>query len=179
MMLNALMKRSLRRLLCIGHRSSPSTRLPSLKHLHLRPIPFLQRQQRFKSLHHAATRKQSYTYSASLFAFFSVSFVACSSYPRNRRLLEGEGGISETYLTQEQYVPVTEPLSIEQAEDMLRWDEDSQILPPGSSILRYDFVQIASNLPLEDGSNFSKVFNNDELRYAIFSVFDGHACVFL
>jgi hypothetical protein len=49
------------------------------------------------------------------------------------------------------FSPIT-PCTIQQANEMLRWEEDSHVVGMGSGIQRFDSIRIASNMPCEDNN---------------------------
>ncbi len=53
------------------------------------------------------------------------------------------------HIKQRYFSPIT-PCTIQQANEVLRWEEGSQIVGLGSGVQRVDSVRIASNMPCED-----------------------------
>lgn len=103
--------------------------------------------------------------------------------------LLGAQHIDQNYLS-----PIT-PCTIQQANEILRWEEDSHIVGLGSGVQRFDSVRIASNMPCEDQIVAAASSpEDDKIRWLVISsttadirlltpsfyrlmwgVFDGHA----
>lgn len=65
--------------------------------------------------------------------------------------LEGsnEDSLGVENIDQSLLSPVT-PCTIQQANELLRWEEASHVVGLGSGVQRFDTVRIASNMPCED-----------------------------
>lgn len=80
-----------------------------------------------------------------------------------------------------QYKPFLRPLTAEEVNENLRWEESSRCLGPPTDVLRYDSVRIPSNQPCEDylvtafGSGVGSNVMGENLEWIIWGVFDGHA----
>lgn len=77
----------------------------------------------------------------------------------------------------QKYVPPVQPCTIEQANEALRWEESSQTVGLGSGVLRFDAMRLPSNLPCEDEMIAASGHEDDEIRWLIWGVLDGHAYV--
>ena len=68
------------------------------------------------------------------------------------------------------------PLTIEQAAEVLRWEQTQSLLRNGSGVLRVDTVRVASNFPVED--ELVAIGGADptgDTKCFLFGVYDGHA----
>lgn len=75
----------------------------------------------------------------------------------------------------EEYLPPKIPFTIELANEVLRLQEDSQIVGNGSGVLRYDTMQLPSNPILEDDYLSASGHEDSEIRWMLFGIYDGHA----
>lgn len=74
-----------------------------------------------------------------------------------------------------QYRPPIPPVTVEQAIEMLRWEESDEIVARGSGVLRFDTNRVASNMPCED--EYISAAGHDDMgtaRWLIWGIFDGH-----
>ena len=115
-------------------------------------------------------------------AAFAVSFLAiCTLSNASPHLLESSQSDDEeeveeyVNLVYERYTPNTIPLNLKAAEEVLNWDTKSQPMQSGSNILRYDSVRVASNPNGEDYAILATGRDDDELKWVIAGIFDGHA----
>lgn len=75
---------------------------------------------------------------------------------------------------------VSNPLDIDQANGILRWEEVSKAIGEGTGILRIDSVRVPSNYPCEDEyfGPFGGYERDDStyanLKWMMWGVFDGH-----
>lgn len=107
----------------------------------------------------------------------SVSGISYGIYNTQPHLLEAPQPDEDFELKEAvflRYRPVNPPRSLEQADDMLHWQEDSILV--GGSIIRSDQVQLPSNLPAEDTMVQAQAKDQQgELVWFISGIFDGHA----
>ena len=157
-------------------RFSPS---PSFSHLSF------SRAQSSKTTHRNATNYAWFRerWSSSARRGFTISLVvgtgiACSIITTKPLRLESNNPefIHNASVAQN-YQPVLAPLSIDQATDVLRWEESSTLCGMGSGVVRYDQVRVASNVPCEDSQNAASGLEENEIRWLLWGVFDGHAYV--
>ena len=131
------------------------------------------------------TRQYSRTWiyqRASAVALFTSLLAFHVVYGKPPRLLEAgqdddeEAAAEDIFNESSNYRPILKPLSMEMAEEILRWNESSEPLQEGSSVLRLDQVRVASNNEVEDYLNVAKGSDPDgELRWIMTGVYDGHA----
>lgn len=70
-------------------------------------------------------------------------------------------------LPDDYFSPIT-PFTIQHANEMLRWEEESSIIRTGSGIQRRDSVTIASNLPWEDYNVVAASLpEDDEIKWQV------------
>ena len=117
-----------------------------------------------------------------LYAAFAISCFGFYALTKNspHGLESPESGDEEfVNLVYERYKPITNPLGLKAAEEVLNWDTKSQQMQAGSNILRYDFARIASNPNGEDYAILAtgRVDEElgEELKWIIAGIFDGHA----
>ena len=79
--------------------------------------------------------------------------------------------------TDQRYLPVIPPCTISQANETLRWEESTQTCGMGSGVLRFDRVRLPSNLPCEDEMFSAYGYEDNEIMWLLWGVFDGHASV--
>ena len=75
----------------------------------------------------------------------------------------------------QKYLSPTSPFTIEQANEALRRDEDSQLVGTGSGVLRYDTMQLPSNPISEDDYISASGHQEGEIKWMLFGIYDGHA----
>ncbi|KAL6715677.1 [Pyruvate dehydrogenase [acetyl-transferring]]-phosphatase 1, mitochondrial [Lecanora helva] len=73
------------------------------------------------------------------------------------------------------YNPPFAPYNIDQANDVLRWEEGTQVCGTGSGVLRFDRVRVPANGPCEDELISAAGHENGEIKWLLWGVFDGHA----
>ena len=103
-----------------------------------------------------------------------ISYSLVASKPL---LLENDDAfemISASEVEQKYLSPVL-PFTIEQANEALRWEESIQIVGQGSGVLRFDTNRIPSNNPCEDEVLSASGHEEDEVKWFLWGVFDGHA----
>ena len=93
--------------------------------------------------------------------------------------LEGkDSGLPGAEYIDQRYLPSTMPLSIDQANDALRWQEASQNHDLGSGVTRTDSTQLPGNIPCEDEIFGASGRGEDgKVEWHLWAVFDGHAYV--
>ena len=78
----------------------------------------------------------------------------------------------------QKYLPPIIPFTLEQANEALRRQEDSEIVGSGSGVLRYDTMQLPSN-PISEDDYLSESGHEDHeegpVRWMLFGIYDGHA----
>lgn len=115
--------------------------------------------------------------SASIISYMALigsAFVFSAIYNPDLRYLESPPEIVEGLVAG--YKPPFEPLTLEQAEEILTWDQDSEAPQAGSTVLRLDQVRIPSNVQMEDHTTVGHGIEDDgELVWLVTGVFDGHA----
>ena len=122
-------------------------------------------------------------WSSSFWCGCSMTFVlgtgiAYSFFMTNPLRLEGNNQkLLHSDLLYEKYIPVIIPSSLDHASDTLRWEENAAQCGMGSGVLRYDSVRVQSNLPCEDHMNSASGLEEDEMRWLLWGVYDGHAYV--
>ncbi len=87
----------------------------------------------------------------------------------NDKELLGADDISQRYL------PPIVPYTIDQANAALRWEQSSQICGQGSGVLRFDTARLPSNMPCEDEMLSASGYEDDEIKWLMWALFDGHA----
>lgn len=97
-------------------------------------------------------------------------------YIRKPLALEGPNEFELQYLDLNMSrQPYVLPFTMEKTNEYLQWDENSQTVQKGSSVLRYDHVRIASCRPIEDAIMATQgIEDGDEVRWIMTSIFDGH-----
>ena len=75
---------------------------------------------------------------------------------------------------EERYVPPIAPYTTEEATEALRWEETSHMVGMGSGILRFDRTRIPSNYPTEDDYLAATGREDEEIKWGMWGVFDGH-----
>ena len=75
----------------------------------------------------------------------------------------------------QRYSPPIVPMTIEQANEALRWEESSHIVGRNSGVNRFDTVRVPSNSPPEDELVSASGHEDDEIKWCLWGVFDGHA----
>jgi len=66
------------------------------------------------------------------------------------------------------YLSPIVPLTIQQANEALRWEEGSQTVGLGSGVQRFDSVKIASNSPCEDQHVAACGWEDGEIRWLVY-----------
>ncbi len=114
-------------------------------------------------------------FAAVLFTGVATSYTIVNSKPMKLDTPEP----SDDYLGLEdvvqQYSPPIPPMTMEQANEMLRWEESYQIVGKGSGVLRFDTVRIPSNSPTEDEQLSASGHEDNDIKWLVWAVFDGHA----
>lgn len=72
------------------------------------------------------------------------------------------------------YAPES-PCTPDQANEILRWESNSIAIGKGSTVLRYDDVSIPSNSPVEDQLMLAQCIEDEELKWLVIGIYDGHA----
>lgn len=81
----------------------------------------------------------------------------------------GTGKVKDTYL------PPILPFTLELANEALRREEGSRTVRAGSGVLRYDTMQLPSNPISEDDYVSASGYEEGEIKWMLFGIFDGHA----
>ena len=110
---------------------------------------------------------------ASLFVGAGLLYIFATT--KTLRLESIDKNHVSTEFVERRYLPSNQPFTVEQVNAALRWDEHSQMCGMGSGILRFDTVQIPSNLPCEDFMTSIAGHEKGEIAWAAWGVFDGHA----
>ena len=83
--------------------------------------------------------------------------------------MHGSEAVNQKYLS-----PIL-PLIIEQANEALHREENSQIVGGSSGVLRYDTMQLPSNPIPEDNYLSASGQEKNEIKWMLFGIYDGHA----
>lgn len=67
----------------------------------------------------------------------------------------------------QRYLPPRSSCTIQQANEILRWEETSQMVGLGSGVQRFDSVRIASNMPCEDQCVAASGHDEDEVKWLL------------
>lgn len=92
-------------------------------------------------------------------------------------VLETEETFTEagTEEVKQNYLPPTSPFTLEQANKALQREERSRTVRAGSGVLRYDAMQLPSNPILVDDYRAISGFEQGEIKWMLFGIYDGHA----
>ena len=102
-----------------------------------------------------------------------VSYIIITGNPL--RLESNPGILIEKDEIDQKYIPLILPYSMNEANEALRWEESSKICGMGSGVLRCDSVRVPSNLPCEDEIISALGQTDDEIKWLLWGLFDGHA----
>ena len=149
--------------LCLSHAGSP-IRFRPLQHGSA-PFSLAARTKLAPSL------KTTYT----TLAASVLLFLAFSNSSLHRLESQESDEPESVNLVYERYKPSTDPVGLKTADEILHWDQNSQPMQAGSNVLRYDTVRIASNPDVEDYVLLATGRDDDELKWIIAGIFDGHA----
>lgn len=75
---------------------------------------------------------------------------------------------------EERYVPPLAPYTIEEATEVLRWEETTSMVGMGSGVLRFDRTRIPSNFPTEDDFFAATGREENVIKWGMWGIFDGH-----
>ena len=84
-------------------------------------------------------------------------------------LLVGPDGVKQKYLSP------TPRLTVEHANEALRRLQGSSMIGAGSGVIRLDTMQLQSNPILEDMCRSTLGYEDDEVKWMLFGIYDGHA----
>jgi len=114
-------------------------------------------------------------FTAILFTGAAASYTIIASKPLKLESVEPSGEyLGEEEITQ-RYSPPIPPVTMAQANEALRWEESYNAVGEGSGVLRFDTVRVPSNSPPEDELISASGYEDDELKWLMWGVFDGHA----
>lgn len=103
--------------------------------------------------------------------------ISYSIYDAKPLVLESDGTFEllGSEKVKQKYLSPTSPFTIEQANEMLRRWEDSQMVGSGSGVLRCDTMQLPSNSISEDDCLLATGHEEGEIEWMLFGIYDGHA----
>ena len=110
---------------------------------------------------------------------FTGAGISYSSYYARPLILESDETFKWVGSEQgkQKYLPPGIPFTLEQANEALRRQEDSQMVGTGSGVLRYDTMQLPSN-PISEDDYLSASGHEDHeegpIRWMLFGIYDGY-----